>query len=118
MPRVKASKVQMKENTIQEAMRDYRSGKFPRIRKAAAYHKVDFTTLPRRLSGTKPAPQVHPESALMIPKQEEDIVHSVPNGPGRPAVRTAAHRPGQSGPPKLITVQARPTLSKPGNNCG
>jgi hypothetical protein len=74
MPRVKARKLQIKEDTMQKAIRDYRGGKFPSIRKAAIHYKVDFTTLSRRLRGTKPAQEAHPESALLTPVQEEAIV--------------------------------------------
>jgi hypothetical protein len=73
MPRVKARKVQMKEDTTQEAMRDYRGGKFPSIRKAAAHHKMDFTALSRKLRGAKQAYQAHLESALLTLEQEEAI---------------------------------------------
>ena len=59
---------------MQKAIRDYRGGKFPSIRKAAIHYKVDFTTLSRRLRGTKPAQEAHPESALLTPVQEEAIV--------------------------------------------
>jgi len=59
---------------MQKAIRDYRGGKFPSIRKAAIHYKVDFTTLSRRLRGTKPAQEAHPESALRTPVQEEAIV--------------------------------------------
>jgi hypothetical protein len=59
---------------MQKGIRDYRGGKFPSIRKAATHYKVDFTTLSRRLRGTKPAHEAHPESALLTPVQEEAIV--------------------------------------------
>jgi len=71
MPRVKARKVQTKEDTMQKAIRDYRGGKLASIRKAATHCKVDFTTLSNRLRGTKPAHEAHSESALLMPVQEE-----------------------------------------------
>jgi len=74
MPRAKARKVQTKEDTMQKAIRDYRGGKFPSIRKAAAHDQVDFTTLSGRLRGTKPAHEAHPKSALLTRVQEEAIV--------------------------------------------
>jgi hypothetical protein len=74
MTRVKARKVQTKEDTMQMAIRDYRGGKFPSIRKAATHYKVNFTTLSRRLRGTKPAHEAHPENALLALVQEEVIL--------------------------------------------
>jgi hypothetical protein len=74
MPRVKARKVQAKKDTMQKAIRDYRGGKFRSIRKAATNYKVVFTTLSRRLRGTKPAHDEHPESALLKPMPEDAIV--------------------------------------------
>ena len=59
---------------MQEAIRDYQWGKFPTIRKTAAHHGVDFTTLSRRLKGAKEARLAHPESSLLTPAQEEAIV--------------------------------------------
>ena len=74
MPRVTAWKVQTKEDNMQKVIRDYRGGKFQSIRKAAIHSKVDFTILFRRLTGTKPAHESHPESTLLMPVQEEGIV--------------------------------------------
>jgi len=59
---------------MQKALRDYRGGKFPNIRKAATRYKVDFTTRSRRLQGTEPAHEAHSECALQTPVQEDPIV--------------------------------------------
>jgi hypothetical protein len=74
MPTVKARNIQTTGDTLQKAIRDYRGGKLPSIRNAATHYQVDFTTLSRRLRGTKPAHEAHPESALLTPGQEEAIV--------------------------------------------
>lgn len=50
---------------MQQAISDYKAGKFPSIRATATHHGVHFSTLSKRLKGMLPRHLAHPEQALL-----------------------------------------------------
>lgn len=66
-----------KEDTIQSAIRDYLSGRFPSIRRAAGAYNVPYSTLNDRLNGALPKTGTPPPNRALTPIEEEVVYQKI-----------------------------------------
>lgn len=65
------------EESVQYAVRDYLSGRFPSVRRAAGAYGVAFSTVNRRVKGTPPKTGTPPSNRALTPIEEEVVYQKI-----------------------------------------